>query len=79
MNAALKLLSVAVALNCSSLALAVEYSFFQVFTGPACPGAAINDNGLVALISYPGSLITTDGHTTTEIAGSTGLAALKLH
>ncbi len=71
MNTASKILLVALALNCSSLAIAIEYTFSQVYTGPAQPGVAINDNGLVALISNH-SLITTDGHTSTIIAGPTG-------
>ncbi len=71
MNTASKILLVALALNCSSLAIAVEYTFTRVYTGPAQPGVAINDNGLVALISNY-SLITTDGHTSTIIASPTG-------
>lgn len=85
MNTASKILLVALALNCSSLAIAVEYTFSQVYTGPAQPGVAINDNGLVALIhddvSNPGTpttgwLITSDGHTVTQISFIGGLANL---
>ena len=70
MKTALKiLLTVVVALALSDAAFAVEYVFNRVYTGPAMPGVAINDNGLVALISSHGSLITTDGITSTIIAG----------
>lgn len=78
MNTASKILLVALALNCSSLAIAIEYTFSQVYTGPALPGVAINDNGLVALISNY-SLITTDGHTSTIIASPTGPNSLRIY
>ena len=70
-NTALKFFFVVAALNCPSLAGAVEYTFSRIYTGAAYPGVAINDNGLVALIggNYGDSLITTDGVTSTQIAG----------
>jgi hypothetical protein len=75
MNSTLKFLSLVIALNCPPLAFADNYSFSRVFTGQATSGVAINDNGLVAF-TYAGiqgysdqRLITTDGITTTAIAG----------
>jgi hypothetical protein len=62
------LLFILVVLNGANLAFAVHYTFSRIYTGAALPGVAINDNGLVALISGE-SLITTDGVTTTKIAG----------
>lgn len=76
MNTAIKIFLVALTIHCSSLAGAVEYTFEKVYSGPAQPGVAINDNGLVALISGTDSLFLTDGENLTEVAGPTGLASL---
>jgi hypothetical protein len=70
MKSALKVLSIAAMLSCPNVATAAEYTFSRVYTGAVDPGVAINDNGLVALCNGA-SLITTDGHTTTIIAGPT--------
>jgi hypothetical protein len=64
----------AMALNCSTLALAVEYTFTRVYTGNVNPCVAINDSGLVALFNGT-SLITTDGHTSTVLADIVGETA----
>jgi hypothetical protein len=72
MKTAVKLLSLVLALNCASLAVAGQYSFSRVFAGPVSSvnsmGIALNDNGLVALFNGT-SLITTSGQTSTVIAG----------
>jgi hypothetical protein len=78
MNTAMRLLFVVVALTGWNSAIATEYSFSRVYTGPANPGVAINDNGLVAIacgVYQPNgyTLITTDGDTSTVIASGTDI------
>ena len=57
------------ATNAGAPAHAAGYSFTEVYSGSGSLGAAINDNGLVALITGGDSLITTNGQTSTVIAG----------
>jgi hypothetical protein len=77
----LSIVFVVMAMCGPSKAFAVQYSFSRVYTGtlfvpyynPPNPdgplsAAAINDNGLVAVVDGA-SLVTTNGHTTTIIAG----------
>jgi hypothetical protein len=86
MNSAIKILAIAVALHCASLSFAVEYSFSRIFTGESagqiCAGAAMNDNGLVAIAYTVGTnpcLVTTDGVTSTFVAGGTSPNSLSLN
>ena len=58
-------------LSCSSSAFAAEYSFTKIYAGATQAAVAINDNGLAAFCTNT-SLLTTDGHTTTVIAGPNG-------
>lgn len=60
--------------NGADLLHGATYMFKQVYSTPQqLFGAAINDNGLVALINENSTLITTDGLTSTIIAGPPGV------
>lgn len=69
-------LTVVVALNCSTLLHAAQYSFSRVYTGTVDPGVAINDNGLVAISDGYLLFTTTDGQSKTMVAGSTSWNSL---
>jgi hypothetical protein len=65
------LLFLAATLNHTTPASGAQYTFSRIYTGAVLPGIAVNDNGLVALCDGT-SLLTTDGHTSTVIAGPAG-------
>jgi hypothetical protein len=81
MNKTIRFLLLVVAVNCPTFATAIEYTFSRIYLGTVNEvvdaGVAINDNGLVAYCTShssvgPWSLITSDGHSSTALAGPTG-------